>query len=302
MGVFIMNNVPISFSEQMYLNFQSMTPSEVKGQCNTTVEQYKRQLYNYVYSVFNFTLPSHWALNWFRYWLFRAGSIGVVYTHKYGWIDQPYGVEGITIDYQPRKIIVYNSFLPKPAGGIIGENAGIVHILDDYLGFDDVVTRHAEMLAQCDKSININLMNCNLALIFEAETKKEGEAIKEAYEQATTGKPLVVLNKDIMNGKKLTTMFPNVNQNFIANDICDLKRTIINSFLTYCGISNSPIDKKERSIVDEVNSNNQETEAIVSVIEKNIKKDFDMINKISGLRLNVSRETSKEGGGYEGNA
>lgn len=279
-------NEPYTFQMQNYTDFFNLQPSQVKGRANTAVEYHKRYLYNKIYSLFDFTIPKEWDLNWFRFWLFRYGSIAVLYTKEFGWVAQPYGVTELNVYYNPKKILVNNQFISNKTG-IVDVNCGIVHLFDDFFGIDDLVTKYAEMLAQIDKDININLMNANVSLVYEAESKKEADAIKEAYGTATTGMPLVTINRDLMNSKKLTSLI-DVGANYIVDKLLNARRTIINAFLTEVGINNANAEKKERLITSEVNANNDETESIVSVMYGNMKASMEKINTISDLKLDVA--------------
>ena len=280
-------NGPIMYQQQELINYFNLQPSEVKGRCNTATELHKRYLYTKVYSTLKFTLPESWDINFFRFWLFRYGSIGVIYTSEFGWVAQPYSVDELQLYYNPRKITVYNQFIKKPKTGIIGINAGIIRIMDDYYGLDDIVTKYAEMLAQIDRSINVNLMNCNVTALFEADSKKQADEVKEAYGDATTGQPLVVVNKDVMGGKQITTLLPNIGNNYIVDRLLTARRCIINAFLTEIGIRNANYEKKERLNSAEITENNDETKAVISIIYDNIKKCMETINAFSGLNLDV---------------
>lgn len=280
-------DAPIMYQQQELINYFNLQPSEVKGRCNTATEFNKRYLYTKVYSTLKFTIPENWDMNFFRFWLFRYGSIGVIYTKEFGWVAQPYSVDELQLYYNPRKITVYNQFIKKPKTGIIGINAGIIRIMDDYFGLDDIVTKYAEMLAQIDRSINVNLMNCNITAFFEADSKKQADEVKEAYGDATNGKPLVVVNKEVMNGKQITTLVPNVGNNYIVDKLLTARRSIINAFLTEIGIRNANYEKKERLNSAEVEENNDETKAIITVIYENVKKCMETINAFSGLNLDV---------------
>lgn len=281
-----MNN-PIMFGDNEMLDYFNTQPSAVKGRVNSTTDYYKRMLYTKIYSTLKFTIPKSWNLNYFRFWLFHYGSIGVIYTDKFGWVAQPYSVVKLNLYYNPQVIQVYNSFITEPKIGVIGKNAGIVHLMDDYFGLDDVVTRYAEMLAQCDRSINVNLMNSNVTVMFEADSKKQADEVKTMYQQATEGKPFVAINKDTLDGKKLTSMINNVGSNYICDKVQTTKRNIVNEFLTEIGIRNANYDKKERLNSQEVSENDDETKAILSVIFDNITKCFEEINAISDLGLKV---------------
>lgn len=281
-----MNNF-IDFQNQAFTDYFNKQPSQVKGRLNDSTMYHKRYLYNQVFSTLEFNLPENWKLNWFRFWLFHFGSIAVIYTKEFGWICQPYSIKKLDLYYNPKVISVYNSFIKNERTGVIDVNSEIVHLFDDYFGLDDLVTNYAVQLAQIDKSVNINLMNSNVAYLFEAENKKQAEAIKEAYGEATEGTPLVTINKDVLAGKSIETMFPNVRNTFITPELLDAKRTIINEFLTKIGIRNANYDKKERLNSQEVNENNDETKSILSIMYDNIDKSFKKINAISDLQLSV---------------
>ena len=280
-------NEPIMYGQEMLLDHFNIQPSVVKGRANAGTEFYKRLLYTKIYSTLEFKLPKGWKKNYFRFWLFHFGSIGVIYTSEFGWVCQPYSIIDLDIYYNPRTIQVYNQFIKTPKIGAVGINAGIIKCMDDYFGLDDVVTRYATDLAQCDRSIEVNLMNSNVTAFFKAKSKKDADAIKEAYGQATSGKPFVVINKEVMEDEAIDTMLPNMKNNFLVNDLLQARRGILNAFLTEIGIRNANYDKRERLNSQEVDENNDETSANISVIYDNIKKSMDEINAFSGLDLDV---------------
>lgn len=276
------------FNTQQMLNYFNRQPSVVKGQINSATEYYKRYLYNLIYSVFDFTLPKEWAINYFRYWLFHCGSIACIYTNEYGWIVNPYSIVKLNLYHQPNIIQVTNQFLNKTKIGKIGDNAEIIKCFDDYYGFHDIVTTYAEKLADCDKSIKVSLLNSNVAFMAEVENKKQGDEIKEAYGTATEGNPFVVINKNVLgNNGQLKTMIDNPKSIFIAPDIMTVKRQIVNEFLTTVGIRNANYDKKERLNSQEVSENDDQTRALVEIVYDNIKSSFDRLNAISDLNLAV---------------
>lgn len=293
-------NEPIMYGQEMILDHFNIQPSNVKGRANAGTEFYKRLLYTKIYSTLDFTIPDSWKKNYFRFWLFHIGSIAVIYTKEFGWVCQPYSIIELDLYYNPKIIQVYNQFITTPKIGAIGVNAGIIKCMDDYFGLDDIVTRYATDLAQCDRSIEVNLMNSNVTAFFKAKSKKDADAIKEAYAQATTGKPFVVVNKEVMDDEAIETLLPKVKDNFIVPDLLQARRGILNAFLTEIGIRNANYDKRERLNSQEVNENNDETSAIISVIYENIKKSMEVVNEISGLGLDVKLHYDYKGGAEDG--
>lgn len=283
-----MNNFTFEYANQKLIDYFNIQPSEVKGRHNIATEYYKRLLYNLVYSVYEFKLPESWKLNYFRFWLFHYGSIAAIYTKEFGWIASNYGILELDIYYNPAKIQVWNRFLKDEKVGLIGINSEIIHIFDDYFGIDDTVTRYAQKLASIDKAFDINIMNANLSLLAEVDSKKAADTIYELFAKATEGNPLVITNTNTLNGKEFKYLFPDVSRNYIGDKLQQQKRGVINEFLTIIGIKNSNYEKRERLISSEVNQNNDETSAIAkNIIYANIKKGFNKLNEISGLDLQV---------------
>ena len=281
------HNLPITTNEQTWFSYFNMQPSQVKGQVNSSVEYYKRILYNKIYSVFDFTIPKEWHINWFRFWLFQFGSIAVIYTKKFGWICAPWSPVKLEYQYQPKIIMVTNSYLDNTVIGEVGNNASIIHLFDDYYGYEPIVCRYAELLANVEKSLNVNLFNTNVSFFAEAENKKKAEEIYEAYSEASTGKPFVVVGTKVLKGEPLKPLLPNSKQNFLSTELLEVRRGIMNAFLTEVGIRNVSVQKKERLTQGEYEENNDETQALTSVVFDNLKKDIETTNRVSGLNLSV---------------
>ena len=280
-------NMPITYEQNSMSQYWVRQPGTVEGQ-NTSATLYeKRYLYQLIFSRFKFGLPKDWNLNFFRFWLFSWGSIAVMYTREYGWICAPYSVSQINMYWNPKEIVITNSYLTNPKYGVIGVNSGIIKLFDDYGGLDDLVRHYAVKLAQIDRSIDVNLMNANVTMFFEARNKKHAQEIRDLYAQSTQGEPLVVANESVTKGKQIDTLYKDIKTTYIVNDLLQSKRTIINEFLTKIGIANANYDKRERLNTDEVNQNDEETKAMINVIYDNIKEGIAEINAISGLGITV---------------
>lgn len=280
---------PISFESQMITSYFQTQPSEVIDDSRAT-DFHERYLYQKIFSCFDFKLPKGWGLNYFRYFIFHFGRIACVNTKSYSWVCGPFGVSAYSWDYRPKVITYANSRLPdlKFDSYTVGENACILHIFDDYRGLSDLVHRYATELADIDKSISINLKNCNATVAARAKNKKQAETIKAAYEEATEGKPLVVINDEALEEGDMFQFFPDIKSSYLVGDLLTARRTIINNFLTEIGIKNANYDKKERLNSQEVSQNNDEVSAIITVIYNNLKEGFEELAKLTGEPVSVS--------------
>lgn len=298
---------PITYNEISAEEYFNLQPTAVKGSANIATLKAERYLWNLIYSEFEFEIPKAWSLGWFRFWLFHSGVIGVSYTGRQGdlaYICGPFAVDKIDYQCRPLTAKMTNTQLTKDVNCIRGVNFDYIYILDDYFGLWDLVREYAEKLAQIDKAININLMNCNVSKAFPAENKKEADTIKEAYGRATAGEPFIPINKKYFEedgASKIVNLLGDVKSDYIAGDLQTLKRTIINEFLTKVGIRNANYDKKERLNSQEVSENNDETKALVMIMYDNIKSCIENIRKFADIPLSVKLRYSYEEGG-ESNA
>ena len=274
---------PISYTAQSFQDFFNRQPSQVKGIFNEATQHYKRILYNEVKSRYEFGLPKNVAMNWFRFWTFEFGSIAFIYTREFGWIAQPYGISALDINYQPKEITVSNPNLNEVKKGLVGINAVIVHCFDDYYGFDNIVTKYAEMLAQCDRNVNVNLMTSLSSKVFAAKDKKQADDMKLTIAEASQGNPVVFTLQEGLDGLDIKSIMGDFKTEFIADKTMIVKRLIINEFLTVVGLNNANIDKRERLNGDEVNANNEEVKSIASIVLENLEEGFKELRLLTGL-------------------
>lgn len=77
------------------------------------------------------------------------------------------------------------------------------------------------------------------------------------------------------------------NAPFIADDLHAMKQSILRECMTFLGIENANMDKKERLVSDEVNANNQQVIASRNMWLSERKKAIEEFNKMYGLNVKV---------------
>lgn len=180
-----------------------------------------------------------------------------------------------------------------------------------FFTFEEVIRIAAYRLAICDACIDVNLFNSRVAYMIEAENKAQAETIKKMYDEITDGNPICVYKANTLNPSGLNMFFNNVKQNYVANEILDTKRSIINELLTRVGINNANTDKKERLITNEVDANNIELQANTNVWNSNLKVcnkrvkrifpelEFKMKLKFDAKKLEKEVQRISNGGGND---
>ena len=253
----------------------AQNPTKVNGQQNTRTALYRRELWKIVKSCFDCRIPDEWDLDYFLNTMLVRGYV-IITDSKIGVIPMKGTLAGVNYMNLPTEAVMTAPLLGNWRG-TLGVDCQIIYLERfrdrNYFNFQEVVQIFAEKLASCDRAIDVNLINSEVAYVAEAETKAQAETIKHTYDKITEGEPLVVYRKDSLSQTGgLNVFFGNVKQNYVADLVQDTKRTIINEFLTYLGINNANTDKRERLVSDEVNANNEELTAQVDIWKANLKR------------------------------
>lgn len=114
--------------------------------------------------------------------------------------------------------------------------------------------------------------------------KKNGsndDKIDEIVSRILNGEIVINVDGDVIDDISLLE----TRIQFIADKLDDIKKRTMNEALTYLGCNNNPYEKKERQIVDEVNSNNQEIEQSDDAINDELDEFSNLIEKILGKKV-----------------
>ncbi len=285
-------NKPIPFQD-LISNFFARKPKDVDGVANTSALFYREKLLKLILSRFEFKIPDTWEMDYFLWHLFIDGHIGVMDTEA-GILALKCAPTGIGIFDNPTEIIVANPILGN-FNRTIGEDCEVIKIQYDWHGVNWILDRYSTLLAMCDSSIAVNLMNTKVSYVFGATSKAQAETFKLLYDKVSMGEPAVFTTSEHSGILKENMFVMPAKQNFIADDVQLLKRKIINEFLTDIGINNTNLDKRERLTDDEVNANNDEVLANIEHWYNNIMEGIERVNKLYDLGLTCKIKNWKEG-------
>ena len=176
-----------------------------------------------------------------------------------------YAVNGynkeLTID---NSVIIYNNRLRQP--GIRYTNM------------------YAKRLWDLDRTIDVNAKAQKTPILVQC-TEAQRLTLLNLYKDYDGNSPFIYGDKNLdLTGLKSI----NTGAHYVADKIYTLKTQIWNEALTYLGISNINIQKKERLITDEVVRNQGGTIASRYSRLKARKQACEEINKMFGLNISVS--------------
>lgn len=149
----------------------------------------------------------------------------------------------------------------------------------------EAVRLYAADLAELKGVIRTNLLAQKTPVILTGEGTNQ-LTIKNIYNKIEGNVPVILTDKhmDLETFKTHLTPAP-----FVADKVNQLKNAIWGDFMTFLGINNSNIDKKERLITDEANSNNDQISASGNIMLKAREEACERINWLYP-DLNVSVE------------
>lgn len=272
------------------MTYNANQPQSSIHSVNTYTSQFfQRYLWQTLIGVLKFNIPETWSYDYFTYALFMYGYVGIINTNKFGVIPQICSLQGYNVFYEPTKILVSNPLLQGIVNPIIGKQCTVIRLNADYGGMNDLITYYADLMALTIESAGINLLNSHLAYVFFADTNAQAETFKAMYDRISSGEPAVVTDSNSKrigdNDNPWHPFTNNLKQNYLANDMLEALKQIENKFLTEIGVPNSNDQKKERMLVDEINSNNAQTSIATMTRLERIKMGMEQTNKLFGAAL-----------------
>lgn len=283
-------NVPFT---DLVNDFFAARPKDVDGIANASALYYREFLLKKVFAILDWSnVPDYWDIDYMNEHLFLDGMFCITDTSA-GILPLSCGVAGLNVFNHPTRCIIANPVLGN-FERTIDENCALVKLQYNFVGIDKMLRRYSYLLAACDSGIAVNLMNSKVAFIGLAENEKQAKSMELMYDQISCGKPAVFVKKDQIS--ETSFFFNHVKENYVADSIQELKRAIVNEFLSEIGINNQNIEKKERLITDEVNANNAEISCNVQHWLDNINKGVDVANRLYNLGLSVNLRSFEEEG------
>lgn len=132
----------------------------------------------------------------------------------------------------------------------------------------------------CD--ININAQKSPIII---SGNDKNLLTLQNFYAKYDGNEPVIFVNKDIVSGNELSTV--DTDTKFVAKEIQEIKKEIFNEALTFLGINNINVEKKERLVSDEASSNNELVNFMLQSRLIPRQKAAEQFNELFGTNIQV---------------
>lgn len=141
----------------------------------------------------------------------------------------------------------------------------------------------ARRLYECDRTMDVNMKAQKTPVLITGKDKQM-LALKNLYKKYDGNEPVIFADKYFESSaiSCLKTEAP-----YLCDKIWNTKTNIWNEALTYLGVSNVTIEKRERLVTDEVERNQGGTILNCNIRLRERKEACEEINKMFGLNVSV---------------
>lgn len=144
---------------------------------------------------------------------------------------------------------------------------------------------YAKRMAEVDDIIMQNLRQQRVPYLF-ATNENNRLTVNNLYERMYQGEPAIFIDKEMLKGEPENIMVLAVQAPYLVDKLQIQKQEMERELLTFLGINNT-LEKKERLLVDETNSNNQFIKMSSDLGFKARQKACEEINVKYGLNVRV---------------
>lgn len=268
---------------------------------NITFRDYYNRLSLLAKSVFKWNnLPNGIDEKWIEKYLFSEGKCMFFKDFSKGFMIAKCNDGGLLNPYDEPTILrpVATNYDGMTEEYENGSTCVLIRNNDDMIPTRNTIKLYAYRLADISRTIDINISAMKTPILITC-TEKQRTTLKNVYKQWNGFEPVIFGSKDLdLSGVNvLKTDAP-----IVFDKLQIQKHHIWNECMTFLGINNANMDKRERLVDDEVQANNEQIEMSVDVMLKSRELACEQINSIFGTNISVEvrRVQNDEISGSEG--
>lgn len=158
------------------------------------------------------------------------------------------------------------------------------------LSTHNFVMFYVNKLAEAERTMDVNV-KANKTPVIVLCDDKDVLSFKRIFQAVDGNVPAIFADKSL-NLDNLSAL--DLKTKFLCNELMDYKKDVENELLTFLGINNAGVDKRERLITDEANANNELIASFLDLQLEARERACEEINAKYGLSLTVKRRQPVE--------
>lgn len=143
-----------------------------------------------------------------------------------------------------------------------------VYMKNNYFAIptQQVVLYYVRKIANIERTLEMNINAQKMPYLFKTKNNKIRLSLNNLLDDLKIGESAVFLDPEMLDGDKESISVLNLNAPYVADKMRTEKQNYINELMTFLGINNLPVEKNERLIQGEIESND-------IIIKDNIEKE-----------------------------
>lgn len=232
-------------------------------------------------------LPNGIDEKWIERYLFTEGACLFYKDPTLGFMVAKMGENGMLNAYdEPTKVFPYaTNYIYKGEQLINNSNCIIIRNNDDMIPTAPTIQLYAYKLTNIDRTIDTNIMAQKMPIVVKC-TDKQKLSLKQAMNQRNDNEPVIYADKGL-NTEEIQVL--KTDAPIVFDKLQIQKHAVWNECMTFLGVNNANMDKRERLVTNEVEANNQQVQASEDVMLKARERACKLINKMFGTNIKVTR-------------
>ena len=263
-----------------------------------TFYDYYKRLRLIALNMFEWELPETMNAHFLEYCLYWYGQAAFVNDNNLGFINTNCTPsDTLNIYHEP---IEYHCFSTGYDENFPLDKMAYVRNNFESIPTDETIRLFAARLYEAERTIEVNIRAQKTPLVVVCDQNNRLSMVN-VYKDIDGNSPVIYADKKL-NLDNITAI--RTDAPFVADKVNAYKQVVWSEALTFLGINNTPHEKRERLVTDEVNSNNQMIENCAEIMLACRREAAEKFNNLYGTNISVKLRTpiiaEKEGGENDG--
>lgn len=205
----------------------------------------------------------------------------------------PYAENGFNMYSRPVAVTLVNMrgtpYVPQGKPMVVGKDVVIISASHTFDPVKKLIDPFIERIVDIEMAIRTNVAwqkKINLVAVTSENELSVGDMIV----QLENDEAVLFVNESLPES---ISVMPSAG-NYVIDRLYQYKKDQENEVLTILGINNTPYEKKERLLTDEVNSNNEMVESSSAIMNDCLKESCELVKEVFGVDISFEPKRKED--------